>query len=120
MQRGMILSEFRRTHHPEASTAPPLLRRAPYGRRQDGTPKGRGYLGFLRGPDNSVKTEYTIGVNIDGQDMDIPTLVPTLTKKQRETMAALKPGEEIPKGVVKKAVAHARQRRKLGLSAFYD
>jgi hypothetical protein len=46
--------------------------------------------------------------------------VPTLTKKQRETMAALKPGEEIPKGVIKKAVAHARQRRKLGLSAFYD
>jgi hypothetical protein len=47
--------------------------------RADGTKKGTGFLGPLKRPDGMTMTEYSVGVNIDGKDVEIPTLVPTLT-----------------------------------------
>src|SRR5689334_1811887 len=57
--------------------------RPPDSLRPDGTTKGRGFFGPLSRPDGSVSSEISIGVNIDGRELDIPTLVPTLTESER-------------------------------------
>lgn len=86
-----------------------------FGRRSDGTKKGPGFMGSLKRPDGDISTELSIGVNIDGQEMEIPTLVPTLSKPEINHL--LRGGE--PTGaIVDKAVDHARKRLRLGQSAF--
>jgi hypothetical protein len=94
---------------PEAQT--------PYGLREDGTPKDVGFLGELKNSDGDVMTEYSIGVNIDGKDIEIPTLVPTLTDKEKQLI--LDTGEITP-AIEQKAVDHAMKRIKEGRSPFFD
>lgn len=86
-----------------------------YGKRADGTPKGSGFFGELPGPDGSVSTEVSIGIEIDGKEVEIPTLVPTLS--QEEINAVLK-GGQIPDSVIQKAIAHAKMRMSQGKSPF--
>src|SRR5207344_582023 len=46
-------------------------------------PKGLGYLGTLKRPDGSgVMGEYSVGVTINGQEIEIPSMVPTLTRDE--------------------------------------
>lgn len=86
-----------------------------YGRRTDGTPKGRGFLGELKRPDGDISTEVSVGVNIGGKEMDIPLLVPTLTKQEiDEVLSGGRPSE----GVVRKAAEFAKQRIAQGKSVF--
>lgn len=85
------------------------------GLRADGTEKGRGFLGELKRPDGQVSTELSIGVNIDGQEMEIPTLIPTLSKNE---VSYLLSGKEPTEQIVKKAVAHVRKRLAQGKSPF--
>lgn len=91
-----------------------------YGLRPDGTAKGSGYLGELKRPDGGVMTEYSIGVNINGKDMDIPTIVPTLTDKEKNILLNIKDGEKIPESIVQKAVDHAKSRMTQGKSVWAD
>lgn len=91
-----------------------------YGNRQDGTPKGKGFLGELKRPDGGVMTEYTVGVEINGKEMDIPTLVPTLTKDEVDTLLNIKVGEQPPDAIVQKAVDYAKQRLSDGKGVFAD
>lgn len=102
------------TMFPEQAAPQP----APYGLRPDGTAKGKGYLGELKRPDGGVMTEYSVGVEIDGKEMDIPTLVPTLTKKEVETLLKLKVGKQPPKSIVDKAYDHAMKRLAEGKDVF--
>jgi len=88
-----------------------------WGTRSDGSPKGPGFMGTLQRPDGSVSTELSIGVNLDGKETEIPSLVPTLTKQ--ETNHLLSGGQPTPE-IVQKAVQHARQRISLGKSPFAD
>ncbi len=88
-----------------------------YGKRPDGTPKGRGFLGELKRPDGKVSTEISVGVNIGGKEMDIPTLVPTLTKAE---VSSLLKGDRPSDVIVQKAVDHAKQRIAQGKSVFAD
>lgn len=81
-----------------------------FGKRPDGTDKGKGFLGVLQRPDGGVMTEYSVGVTINGKQMDVPTLVPTLTKAEVKTLLNAKDGERIPDTIVKKAADFARQR----------
>lgn len=81
-----------------------------FGKRPDGSPKGAGYLGVLKRPDGGVSTEVSIGVEIGGQQMEIPTLVPTLTRQEVNTILSLKEGQPIPDRIVDKAVDFAKQR----------
>ncbi len=53
-----------------------------YGNRPDGSAKGMGFFGELKRPDGDVSTEISVGVGMDGKEMDIPLIVPTLTKKE--------------------------------------
>lgn len=91
---------------------------APYGLRPDGTPKGRGFLGELKRPDGGVMTEYSVGVEIDGKEMDIPTIVPTLTKKELDQLLRMKDSDKMPRSIIDKAVEHARKRIAEGKDVF--
>lgn len=89
-----------------------------YGKRADGTNKGTGFLGELKRPDGRVSTELSIGVNIGGKDMEIPTLVPTLDKSEIDYLLRMKQGDSIPKEIINKAVSFAKQRINSGLPVF--
>lgn len=97
-----------------------------FGNRADGTPKGNGFLGILKRPDGSVSTELSIGVEMDGKEMEIPTLVPGLTEVEKNYLLST-PSDKlftndpnIFKGIKSKAVDHARRRISEGKSPFAD
>lgn len=97
-------------------------RGAGFGNRPDGTPKGNGFLGVLKTPGGNVATEYSVGIQIDGKQVDVPTLVPTLTKPEID--AVLKAADDdtgktpIPESVIEKAASFARQRIAAGKDVF--
>lgn len=86
-----------------------------FGNRADGTPKGSGFLGVLKRPDGGVSTEISVGVNLDGKEIEIPTLVPTLSKEEVDYLLG---GGKPTKTIIDKAVSHAISRMKNGLSPF--
>ena len=88
-----------------------------YGKRTDGTNKGAGYFGELKRPDGSVSTEISVGVGFDDGEHEIPTLVPTLSRKEiNHLLSGAKPTDAI----VGKAVEHARGRMAAGKGVFAD
>lgn len=89
-----------------------------WGKRADGSQKGSGFLGVQRRPDGGVSTEISAGVEIDGKEVEIPTMVPTLTKKQLSTLLSLGPKDKIPDDIMNKATAFAKKRIKEGKSPF--
>ena len=91
-----------------------------FGNRPDGSKKGTGFLGVLKGADGSAMTEYSVGVQIDGKQMDVPTLVPTLTRAEVKTVLNLKDGEKLPEAIIQKAVDHAKDRIAQGKSVFAE
>ena len=91
-----------------------------WGTRPDGTRKGDGFLGGQKMTDGSgkVMTEYSTGTtDVTGEEMDIPTLVPTLTKEELTLLLA---GKQPTKEIFRKAVAHARKRLSEGKSVFAE
>ena len=96
---------------------------APLGLRPDGTKKDRGYLGPLKVP-GGVATEYSAqsdAVKINGERVDFPTLVPTLSKSEIEQMVGdiIPNRKEIPEPIMQKAIRHAKQRIESGKSPFF-
>ncbi len=94
-----------------------------WGLRTDGTPKGKGFLGTLQRPDGMVSTELSIGVNIGGKETLIPSLVPTLDKKEIDFLLNSPMDPKIfqtpmGKGIMDKAVEHAKGRISEGKSPF--
>jgi hypothetical protein len=79
--------------------------------------KGLGFFGKLKRPDGFVSTELSIGVNLEGKEIEIPTLVPTLTITEINWLLK---GNKPTKRIVDKSVAHALMRRKFGKSPFAD
>lgn len=88
-----------------------------YGLRADGTKKSTGFLGVLQRPDGKISSEISIGVEINGKETEIPTLVPTLTK---EEVNYLLDGNDPTDVIIKKAVDHAKIRMQNGQSPFYQ
>jgi hypothetical protein len=86
-----------------------------YGLREDGTKKGRGYFGELKTPSGNIMTELSIGVEIDGKETLIPTIVPTLTKAELDYLVM---GGKPTRRIVDKAVAFAKERIASGESPF--
>ena len=85
--------------------------------RPDGTRKSsRGFLGKIRNNKGQVMTEFSVGVEIDGKEVDVPTLIPGLTDDE---INALKDGN-ILASIQQKAKAHAEKRIAQGLSPFYQ
>ncbi len=88
-----------------------------FGLREDGTQKGNGFLGVLKRPDGKVSTELSIGVEFDGKERLIPSLVPTLTEKEIKYLLS---GGKPTKAIIQKAVRHARKRMAEGKSPFLE
>ena len=92
-------------------------------KRPDGTVKGKGFFGELPVKGGGVATEYSVGVQLEsrgGAETDIPSLVPTLTKKERDLLLNdIIPNKKlIPESIVQKAVDHANARVKAGKNVF--
>ena len=94
--------------------------------RADGTQKGTGYLGVMKRPDGGVSSEISIGVEIDGKEVEIPSMVPTLNKEELDYLLnnpVNKPDlfdTNIGKSIMDKAYKHAMERMDKGLSPFYQ
>jgi len=100
-----------------AFTAPktPVSNSGSYGNRASGSPKGMGYFGELKRPDGQISTELSIGVEFDGKEQEIPSLVPTLTKPEIDHLLR---GGEPTEAILEKAVTHARNRLAQGKDPF--
>jgi hypothetical protein len=88
--------------------------------RSDGSLKGSGYLGPIKNPAGQSMTEYSIGVEFDGKQTEIPTMVPTLTPEEIQYILNMQDGMRIPPSIEQKAVDHAKMRMRQGLSPFHD
>ena len=86
-----------------------------YGLRVDGTTKGKGFFGPLPTKDGQVMTELGIGVNFGGREVEVPTVVPTLTKQELQSLLQ---GNAPTNAIIQKAADHARMRLNQGLSPF--
>ena len=88
--------------------------------RADGTKKGPGYLGTMDLPGGGVATEYSVGVEINGKETQIPTLVPTLTEDERNIMIndIIPNQKQVPDSIIQKAIIHAKDRIQQGRSPF--
>lgn len=91
-----------------------------YGKRQDGTNKGQGYFGPLPLPSGKgIATEYSVGIDIGGKELEVPSLVPTLTREEvSAVLQAASEGRPVPPQVIKKATDYAAQRIAAGKSPF--
>jgi len=88
--------------------------------RQDGSTKSKtGWLGPIQRDDGLTMTEYSIGVEIDGDEIEMPTMVPTLTQDEIEILRTLPDGEDVPASIVEKAIDHAMMQRAEGNSPFF-
>ncbi len=94
--------------------------------RPDGTVKSmKGYLGPMERPDGTVSTEISAGFEIDGKEMDIPLMVPGLTKEEVDYLLTADMNSEdffknMPESIQDKAIEHAKKRIKEGKSVFYQ
>lgn len=95
--------------------------RARWARRADGSKKGDGFIGLRQRPDGSVSSELSIGVEINGKEIEIPTMVPGLTSQELHWLMTTPPdqqGGKVPQSIQDKAIAHAKERMRRGLSPF--
>ncbi|NBT75687.1 MAG: hypothetical protein EBT15_06925 [Betaproteobacteria bacterium] len=96
-----------------------------YGNRPDGTKKSSGFFGPIKRPDGKVMTEISIGVGLNGKEVTIPLIVPTLDKNEIEYLLRNDPNspsfmEDMPPSIVNKAVDHAVLRMNEGKSPFIE
>lgn len=92
---------------------------ASWDKREDGSQKGNGFLGLLQRPDGGVSSEISIGVEVNGKEMEVPTMVPTLNQKELDYLMTHKPDPAtMPKSIVQKAIAFAQQRMADGKPVF--
>ena len=94
----------------------------PEGLRADGTVKGSGWLGQLDLKGGGYATEYSVGVEFDGKETEIPTLVPTLTEEERRLMTEeiIPNNRPVPDSILRKAVEHAKLQISQGKSPFKE
>lgn len=86
-----------------------------WGQRADGTAKGVGYFGALKRPDGGFSTELSAGVDFGHGEVEIPLLVPTLSRAE---VAHLLKGGEPTDAIFEKAERFAIDRMKSGKSPF--
>lgn len=88
---------------------------APYGVRHDGSgAKGRGFMGLLSLPGGGQATEYSIGADVDGREMEIPSIVPGMSPEQLQAVL----GGNVTPDVVRLAITNALMRQRAGKGAF--
>lgn len=93
--------------------------------RRDGAKKSaRGYLGPVENKvQGGTMTEVSVGIEIEGEEIEIPTMVPTLTPEEVEILSNMQlegNAKNIPRSIIIKAKEHAMKRMKEGKSPFYQ
>ena len=96
--------------------------------RADGVKKSaRGFLGPVKNLiSGGTMTEFSTDMNYGGKSIQIPTMVPTLSREEISYLQNMPPGRgwdmsnPIARSVIDKARAHARQRLDEGKSPFYQ
>lgn len=93
--------------------------------RRDGSRKSaQGFLGPVKNKvTNKTMTELSIDVPFDGKEVQIPTMVPTLTAEEIKILQSQDwegKAKDLPRSIVTKAVDHARKRMAQGLNPFYQ
>lgn len=73
------------------------------GKRADGSDKSYGWQGTWKTKDGKDISELSVGVEIDGKEVDVPTLIPSTTPKERKWIVD-HAGDE---GAFKTAEGHA-------------
>ena len=86
-----------------------------YGQRQDKTQKGMGFFGELKRPGGGISTEISVGVGINGKEMEIPLIVPSLSKDEldyllKTPVKSSKFFDNMPPSILQKAMEHAKMR----------
>jgi len=93
--------------------------------RADGSKKSnKGFIGQVKNNvDGGIMTEASIGIEIEGKEVSMPAMVPTLTAKEIEILSNMKiegNAKNIPRSIINKAIKHAEKRRAEGKSPFYQ
>ena len=89
--------------------------------RPDGSPKGSGWLGTQKNSKGQDVSEYSVGVEIDGEEMDIPTIVPGMSDKDKKEVISSTEQKRFPSNdVLGKAVSHAKKQIQAGESPFNE
>lgn len=99
----------------------PYANEADYGfgtRYNAETPKGLGYFGNLQRPDGGIMGEYSLSPTINGRKVEIPSMVPTLTREELQSMLVLPDAAQPTAAIQQKALAFAKQRLAAGLPVF--
>ena len=108
---------------PESSTAEA---KGGYGKRPDGSDKGKGYLGELKLPNGGVATEFSTQSDAvkdaNGERIDFPSIVPTLTAEETKLMTdeIIPNNKAIPEPIMQKAINHANMMLEKGEGVFFD
>ena len=64
-----------------------------------------------------MSTELSVGVNLNGKETDIPSLVPTLNQNEINYLLG---GGRPTREIMNKAISHAQKRIAEGKSPFYQ
>tara|TARA_R110000823_G_scaffold142576_11_gene272640 strand:+ start:136 stop:1329 length:1194 start_codon:yes stop_codon:yes gene_type:complete len=97
-----------------------------YGKRPDGSDKGKGYLGELKLPNGGVATEFSTQSDAvkdaNGERIDFPSIVPTLTAEETKLMTdeIIPNNKAIPEPIMQKAINHANMMLEKGEGVFSD
>ena len=112
------------TTTPTESTSKPYLDSKgnvkPDWKRPDGSTKGPGWLGKQKSNSGKDMSEYSIGTEIDGKEVDIPTFVPGLTQKEIDFLKTEPNVKDIPDSIFNKAKTHADKLISAGKSPFKE
>jgi hypothetical protein len=76
-----------------------------------------GFFGEIKRPDGNVSTELSVGFEIDGKEVLMPAMVPTLTKKELDHLIS---GGEMTDEIADKAYKHGLERMKAKKSTFIE
>ena len=86
-----------------------------------GGPKGHGWLGDMpqtSGPSKGkISSELSIGVEVNGKEMEVPSMVPSLTQKEKDHLLSGGDPGDMP-SIIQKATQFAEQRVNAGKSPF--
>jgi hypothetical protein len=87
------------------------------GTRNDGTKKGTGFLGVRKMTDGSNRdmTEFAYGFEVNGKEVEMPALIPTLTDDELNHLLS---GKKATPEILRKAYEHGVGRIKEGKNPF--
>lgn len=86
-----------------------------YGKRANGTAKGRGFFGELKTKDGQVMTELGSNSDVDGEDLHYPLINPSLTRAEIDHLTS--GGDPTPE-MHDKSIRHALDRKAAGKNPF--